>query len=87
MTKHQDPYCTNTDCKCFENGQQQELAAIVNYIKTQGSISPIPDNQQCEHGAYSWDGCETCYQTELIKQLIEGHHKTRRANQTNILSQ
>lgn len=68
------PPCTTRQCKCYENGEQQTISKIINYIQTQGAFSQIPDNEECEHGVMSWYGCETCALTNLTNNLIKGQH-------------
>lgn len=65
--------CINTSEQANHQAAE-ERAAIIHYIKTQGDLSNIPDNDKCKHGAYSWNGCETCYQENLVKNLIKGEH-------------
>lgn len=60
FSMHRDPYCTTNQCKCYENGQQQEHAAILHYIQQK---------------TYTWHGREEINTQELVNQLINGAHR------------
>lgn len=75
MSEHQDP-CTSTTCKCFENGQQQELSDIVAYIKNGDTLERIAKKHICDLTDPPNDPCADCYSKEIIKHLIKGKHRT-----------
>jgi hypothetical protein len=51
-----------------------DVAAWLNQLKDDW-FSNINDNGQCEHGAWSWEGCETCGNYGILAAIERGEAK------------
>lgn len=60
----------------YQRGRDDERKAIVAWLRANSGewFSNITDNGQCEHGSWSWDGCETCGVSGITKAIQSGAH-------------
>ena len=77
--------CGDTDSPCkhaqihygtkeYERGRLAERTDTLAWLRKQDGMWTIPDNTECQHGQWSWEGCEQCAIPAVAAAIERGEH-------------